>query len=310
MGHVLFLWHTHHGCETGNWELTDGSNCGTAGDFVCDTPADPHLNFNVDPGTCEWSGVNSCSAPEPISSYDPDEHIIMAYTHPDCMEYFTAGQGQRMCDAISTLPFLQATLVEAPNLCACEEEDIHIYQSTTYNTNMGVNGNIYVHTGAQLTITSTVQFGKDKGIIVERGAKLHLNGGTLTKCPLVEDWRGINVEGNSGLTQPDAFSMPSNNEAGVVLMTNNAHVEWARNTISTTRYNQGWNSSYWGGLVHCENTTFVKNRRVAEFMKYDITNNSIFINCTMDAVDIGNVGVTIWDTDNVTFNRCRFYNMP
>jgi Subtilase family/Secretion system C-terminal sorting domain len=187
--------------------------------------------------------------------------------------------------------------------------DIDVTQNTNYNTGMVINGNIFVRTGAQLTITSTLQFAKDKGIIVERGAKLHVNGGTLTKCPDGEDWRGINVEGNASLPQPDAFSMPAANEAGVVLINNLAHVEWARTAISTTFYNEGWNSPYWGGLIHCENATFLTNGRVAEFMKYDLPNQSIFINCTMDADGVGNVGVTIWDTDNVTFNRCRFYNM-
>lgn len=187
--------------------------------------------------------------------------------------------------------------------------DVHINQNTTFNTDMVISGNIYVHTGTQLTITSTIQFGKDKGIIVERGAKLHVNGGTLTKCPDGEDWRGINVEGNASMPQPDAFSMPAADEAGVVLINNLAHVEWARTAISTTRFNEGWNSAYWGGMVHCENATFTTNQRVAEFMKYDLPNQGKFINCTMDADGVGYAGATIWDTDNVTFNRCRFYNM-
>ena len=49
MGHVLYLWHTHHGTfnEGGNDnpcpELVNGSNSATCGDYVTDTPADPHL---------------------------------------------------------------------------------------------------------------------------------------------------------------------------------------------------------------------------------------------------------------------------
>jgi hypothetical protein len=210
MGHVLFLWHTHHGCESGIWELTNGSNCATAGDYVCDTPADPHLGFNINQNTCEWTGVAhwwcAGSAPEPMSAYNPDELVIMAYTWPGCMQYFTQGQGARMRDAIATLPYLQATVVTGPETsCACDLSDIHIYSNTTFSQPMNVGGNIFVHTGAQLTVTSTLHFGKNKGIIVERGAKLHVNGGHLTKCPNVEDWRGILVEGNSALSQPNAF---------------------------------------------------------------------------------------------------------
>ncbi len=109
MGHCINLWHTFHGCETGNWENTNGSNCAIAGDYVCDTPSDPHIAFNVNPSTCEWTGVAGCNPPEPITNYDPDEQIIMAYTRPECMAYFTNGQGQRMRNSIANLPYLQAT---------------------------------------------------------------------------------------------------------------------------------------------------------------------------------------------------------
>ncbi len=199
--------------------------------------------------------------------------------------------------------------VPPPTACCAPEQDRHITENTTFGTPTEFNGNVYVHTGAQLTITSTVQFAKGKGIIVERGAKLHVNGGTLTRCPNAGDWRGINVEGNASEPQPDAFTMPAAHEAGVVLINNLAHVEWARTAMSTTRYNESWNSAYWGGMVHCENATFLSNRRVAEFMKYDKPNQSKFINCTMESGGVGYAGVTIWDTDNVTFENCRFYNM-
>lgn len=114
MGHVLNLWHTHHGCESGNWELIDGSNCAVAGDYVCDTPSDPLMYFNVDPNTCEWTGTNhpQCDPPEPLENYNPDENAIMAYSFPECMAYFTEGQGERMRNSILTLPYLQAVLTE------------------------------------------------------------------------------------------------------------------------------------------------------------------------------------------------------
>ena len=61
MGHVLFLWHSHHGTfpEGGNDnpcpELVNGSNASFCGDNVIDTPADPHIQFNVN-SNCEWLG--------------------------------------------------------------------------------------------------------------------------------------------------------------------------------------------------------------------------------------------------------------
>jgi|GEM_PF-3022452 len=122
MGHVLNLWHTHHSCESGGvWEKTDGSNCEVSGDFVCDTPADPYMRFDVDSNTCEWSGIPYCSAPEPASNYNPDTKVIMAYSYPGCMEYFTGGQGERARNSIATLPYLQNTIIS--NI-ACGEEDL------------------------------------------------------------------------------------------------------------------------------------------------------------------------------------------
>ena len=63
MGHVLGLWHTHHGTfnEGGDTnqcaELVDGSNSDTCGDYIEDTPADPNLSYNVNPATFQWLGT-------------------------------------------------------------------------------------------------------------------------------------------------------------------------------------------------------------------------------------------------------------
>ncbi|MCF6350569.1 MAG: zinc-dependent metalloprotease [Flavobacteriaceae bacterium] len=127
MGHVLFLWHTHRGCEPGgNWEPTNGDNCATTGDFICDTPADPHLGFNVD-GDCDWNRVSNCVPPEPLSNYNPDAKIIMAYTSPNCMQYFTKGQGERMKNAIATLDHLTSSAIK----CRDCKENLSITQNVT-----------------------------------------------------------------------------------------------------------------------------------------------------------------------------------
>lgn len=215
-----------------------------------------------------------------------------------------------MLEAISNDPIITPFIVESSLWsCDCEIPDMHIYSNTVFDDDVGINGNVFVHAPATLTITSTIQFGKSKHIIVERGAKLHVDGGTLTKCPDAADWGGIRVEGNSAEEQPDAFGSPVGGKAGIVLMTNNAHVEHARTAMSTSRWKQVWNSAYWGGMIYCEHTTFYNNGRVAEILKYDETNQIKFFNCTMDGGDVGYAGTTIWDTDGVTFNRCRFYNM-
>lgn len=112
MGHVLYLWHTHHGTynEGGNDnpcpELVNGSNSSTCGDYVEDTPADPHLQFDVNQATCQW---NSSAMDTNGDYYNPDEKLIMSYTDVNCMQYFSSKQGERMRNAIATLPYLQQT---------------------------------------------------------------------------------------------------------------------------------------------------------------------------------------------------------
>lgn len=110
MGHVLFLWHTHHGTypEGGNDnpcpELVNGTNSNICGDYVEDTPADPHLHFDVNQSTCQW---NDTAKDVNGDLYNPDEKLIMSYTDVGCMQYFSPKQGERMRNAIATLPYLQ-----------------------------------------------------------------------------------------------------------------------------------------------------------------------------------------------------------
>lgn len=135
MGHVLNLWHTHHGCEAGGiWEAVDGSNCASAGDLVCDTPADPNIYFDVDPVSCEWQYYADCYPPEDVYSYMPDTKNIMAYSNLNCREYLTEGQGERMRESIATLPYLQAVLVNAFD-SSCNIDDWNALKQLYTSTN-------------------------------------------------------------------------------------------------------------------------------------------------------------------------------
>jgi len=88
MGHCLALYHTHHGIELGGcMEEIDGSNCLQCGDFVCDTPADPGIWFQVD-ASCNYTG----GAVDPNGiPYEPDTHNIMSYSKPKCLDYLSDG---------------------------------------------------------------------------------------------------------------------------------------------------------------------------------------------------------------------------
>ena len=126
IGHYLGLLHTHGTSNCGTTdELVDGSNCATAGDRVCDTPADPNLlvddcsTYEVD-ADCVYTGERRDANGEP---YDPDTRNIMSYSRAQCDEHLTAGQLERAryylaefrgylacvtCDEVSAAPQLAA----------------------------------------------------------------------------------------------------------------------------------------------------------------------------------------------------------
>ncbi len=92
-GHAFSLYHTHGKTNNGTTdELVNGSNCETAGDNVCDTPADPNLAGVVD-SECNYTGTATDANGE---FYSPFTNNIMAYTNDVCREEFTPGQYERM----------------------------------------------------------------------------------------------------------------------------------------------------------------------------------------------------------------------
>ncbi len=118
LGHFFGLFHTHgrdNNCGATD-ELADGSNCATAGDEICDTPADPRLSNSCgyyDGATCTYlGGITDANGDE----YAPLTDNIMSYASsylPDpCRQNFTYKQLERaLCTAISARSYLD------PNAC-------------------------------------------------------------------------------------------------------------------------------------------------------------------------------------------------
>jgi hypothetical protein len=196
MGHCLGLWHTFQ-TQSGCTSFVNGTNCSTCGDFVCDTPADPGWGFQINYPQCTW--LNSGNDPNG-DPYAPDPHQVMAYTHPDCMEYFSTGQGERMRQIISITPILQACLV-TPDFVGHT-----ITANTTWTTantpNNGdflIENDLVVESGATLTISAgvTVHFGEQSRLIVKPNARLVLHG-TLTGMGCRgHTWQGVKVWGST-----------------------------------------------------------------------------------------------------------------
>jgi PKD repeat protein len=98
MGHHLNLLHTHgpvNGTLTN--ELVSGVNCSSAGDLLCDTPADPELNnSNVNNVNCLYSVAGTPPTDAQGNLFDPDTSNIMSYAPQDCTNTLSDEQYARM----------------------------------------------------------------------------------------------------------------------------------------------------------------------------------------------------------------------
>ena len=207
----------------------------------------------------------------------------------------------------------------------------HITSSETWNYNRDVGATIIIDSGAALTIDNNAIINMANGadIIVAPGAKLVVDTATLTNlCDT--NWDGIIVQGNklknqdlSGGWSAASWSL---NQGFVFL--NNTTIENAYEALRVWDYTQGWvnesNTSTQGGtggIVVAENSTFLNNRRDAEFMWYrdypdtvgvEIPNQSVFINCHFKTDSNYNqpspffAFTTMWGTYGISFQGCDF----
>lgn len=144
MGHVLNLYHTHHGTVTENLpqdplqckEFVNGSNGHICGDYILDTPADPKMNYLVDLVTCDWLGSGMDANGDP---YNPDELNIMSYTQPKCMDHFSILQVKRMKSSLLLLPYLQNVVINytTNNTNPCNDRQLTLnYYPNPANQNL------------------------------------------------------------------------------------------------------------------------------------------------------------------------------
>lgn len=92
LGHYFTLFHTHGKTNTGSTdELVNASNCNTAGDNICDTPADPNLSGKV--SNCVYTGTDKDANGQ---IYNPQVANIMSYAPDGCQNLFTQGQYDRI----------------------------------------------------------------------------------------------------------------------------------------------------------------------------------------------------------------------
>lgn len=97
MGHYFGLYHTSNNPGT---ELVNGSNCETAGDEICDTPADPYVPTEdlldyIDPTNCRFIFPGGDPNGEFYLTHTSN---IMSFFPQSCQCGFTHGQFKRMAE--------------------------------------------------------------------------------------------------------------------------------------------------------------------------------------------------------------------
>ena len=145
IGHYLSLYHTHGPTNNGTTtELVNGSNCSSAGDELCDTPADPNLAGLVT--TCQYTGT---AVDANGQSYVPDPTNIMSYSQKVCRTFLSAGQYNRAnYSAINDRGYLSCPILAPPlasfsilNLSSCSGNisfnDESLYNPNYWNWNFG-----------------------------------------------------------------------------------------------------------------------------------------------------------------------------
>lgn len=182
-----------------------------------------------------------------------------------------------------------------------------------WNVSKKLTTDIVVPTGAELIIRCKIGLPEGATIKVERGARLFIDGGTITHNRTFRDacssgrWGGIRLAGNPGVMHQPGMANEANpivpNGPGIVIIKEGT-LEYAANAISTA-VPEG--ASHWGGFVHAENAQFINNGRSAEFMAYPHLSYCAFINCSfINENGTAKMGVTDWACNNILFDGCTF----
>jgi|GEM_PF-3182243 len=242
--------------------------------------------------------------------------------------------------------------------------ELVISANTNFSDDKMMFQNIVIQSGATLTLTpgAILRMAKDKtitikpggilhvnnatitdlckrawgGIIVQRGAKLIVNGAADTPSNPIQAgiittsstqrWQGIEVWGNTAMVHADLFTAPpaaltasdyinaltTPTDPGIVVLHNGATIENARTAITTQRRG-GYFPDHYGGIIYAQNSTFLNNRCAAEFMQYKPQNLSQFRFCEFSSnVPIPRPYITMWDTHGIylTDNNFNGNNSP
>ncbi|OFY68043.1 MAG: hypothetical protein A2265_06785, partial [Bacteroidetes bacterium RIFOXYA12_FULL_33_9] len=148
-----------------------------------------------------------------------------------------------------------------------------ISENIIWSGNAWAESDIRILSGNTLTITGSLNILADKKIIVERGAKLILDGGEIS-CFCGGFWQGIEIQGNSSLAQTD-------DNQGVLEMKNGAIIENATIGVLLGHWKiDQYHPAYGGGILRAEPGCIFRNNTTAvKITAYNQSNTSYIYGC-------------------------------
>lgn len=172
-----------------------------------------------------------------------------------------------------------------------------INQNVILNYDTAIDQSILIDSSYTLTVKAKLKLPPQGKIYVQPGARLIVDGGTLTnRCYNL--WQGVEIRGNNKLKQT-VFNQ------GTAIFKNGAVLENARIGVSTN-----------GGLISAENSFFRNNYNAVKFESYPFDQLSSFRKVTFETtrnyldtnLSVPQDFVTLWEVRGVRFLGCTFRN--
>ena len=164
---------------------------------------------------------------------------------------------------------LYGQLVNNQYFTVNHNHDVNITSNTTWAYERHMKGNVIVKAGNTLTVQCRVSMLQDAKFIVEKGAKLIVDGGEITNV-MGRLWRGIEIVGTPGAAHLISNQTGYCSTQGIVEIKNNAIISNAWFGVYTGRTNDATMAltpNTGGGIVMAENSSFINN--VFDVFLYD-----------------------------------------
>ncbi len=224
MGHAFGLFHTFQGtCASNTFTCPNITSPSDVTTDYCGSVDGVNLQNHVGP-SCTWNGVSQCGS----ATIAPPISNFMSYSFHQCRNMFTDCQIGRM----KTLALPEVFADGQPGIvknCTCPISDFTpTGTGKIYLTTDAAYKSVTVLAGQHLVLSGRNQI-KEK-VIISGGAKITLDGGTLTKCDSESQWDGVTVIGN--YFGPQGFENGGPLLAGgEIEIINNGVIEYAKKGI-------------------------------------------------------------------------------